>query len=634
MLLAPFVEGRGGLASAQIPVFAGAPDCGEFASGTSVDASMGAAITLTGIVGPVGFTGSLSFGFGQSTLSVNPVEPTRILNEQGGSIVELEREYIRAARERIVSVDLLAHIDAGNRFWLDAGPTIAKIVGSTVEQSDNVTGPGRYRFSDGQSKHSMESAHNATAPPFNVGAAVMFGRSFQFGAREMNPYVSIRGDVTSRIDDAPMRSLVIGAGCRISFDVTPVRDPIEPIAISHDPTPVYKTPHASLAVYGIDANGKRQAAPLITVREVIEAEHLPLVPAIFFDRNSDTLSHRYSLRGEHDEAVRDERVVSVQRDVLDTLGSRMRSHPKATLGLWGAVSGDESIELASRRVATVRRYLSQTWGIDSSRIATRSGAGPLERSTEAGSDGREDNRRVEIASSDAAILAPMIATRTTRLFDPPAIELVPTIDAPEGIREWTIDLEHRGKHVARFTSDSNAANPMWSILSTEIDTALGTLAATLDVIDSVGAIAQARAETPIRLARELRNIDMRVEVLGDREIARHLLVAFEFDDALPGAVNERELAAIANAVRPDATVRVIGTADRIGEESHNAELARRRAVAVADALRTLLDARGAKSVKIDVAGASPSRARFTNDLPEGRFLSRGVEVIVEQDLQP
>ncbi|MBC8145320.1 MAG: OmpA family protein, partial [bacterium] len=627
--LGPFVDVHAGVAVASIPVFASAPECGLFESGGSIAGSIGATATAANIAGRFGLTTSLSFNLRSTTLAVDPVEPTRIFVERDEAIVQLDREYRRNIREQSITIDILGHVDLGDRFAFAAGPSLSTIIGSKVEQTDNVTGPGRHRFADGQASHAMESAHNAGASSIVVQLAATLARSFGAGPRTIEPYITARVDLTSRIDDASMRSLGFGAGVRIMFDVTPVTPPIEPIAVSRDEQPVYKTPHATLAIFGIDANGKRQMAPLITVRELVDVEHIPLVPAVFFDANADTIASRYlQTARDRSSSSGDARVVTEQGRVIDSIGSRLRTNTNARIELWGSTSSDESTTLAPRRAASVRNYLARQWGIDTSRVVARSGNGPLERSTEAGDDGRADNRRVEIASNNPAILAPITASMKTREFDPPAIELVPTIDAPEGIKRWTIDLEHRDKHVARFTNDSSNVNPMWSILSSEIDTALGTLAADLNVIDSVGAAAHARAETPIRLAREMRSVDRRVEQFDDRETIRHLLVAFEFDRHEPGAINERELDAIASGVRNGAAIRVVGNADRIGEEQHNIELARRRATSVADALRALLVTKGVEA-NIEIESAGATRARFTNDLPEGRFLSRGVEVIVD-----
>lgn len=631
-----------GWTTASVPVFADAPDCGEFTDGNSLGGSIGATMSRTRVAGPIGFTASLLFNLASHRLEALPSEPSRIFDDSSRAIVQLDREYRRDVVEPSISLHMLARVDLGGRMWLEVGPSLTTVLGSTVEQTDNVTGPGPYRFADGQSSHAMDGAHGATTSGLVAAGTLMLGRSFEVGdrtssgIRTLEPYVGIRADMTSRISDATLRVFAIDAGVRLMFDITPmeVTPPVEPIAVHREPARERRPPHATLAIFGIDSNGLRHQAPLITVQELVEFDYAPIVPALFFDTDSVSIPLRYALHVDRASVTGDERIVSVQREILDTIGARLKSRPDAHIELWGSTAAGESPAIAARRVETVRQYLATTWSIDAGRLVARSGTGPLQRSTEAGEDGRADNRRVEFRTSDDAILAPVILSHTSRVFDPPAIELVKTIDAPEGIRSWSIDLRHRDRNIASFNSDSSRTderlNPVWNILSSEIDSSLGTLAARLDVVDSVGATARATAETYVRLARELRSVDRRVELLDDREVIRHILVAFEFDQHSPGPMNEREINAISARVRTGATVRVVGTADRIGEGEHNIDLARRRATAVAAVLRSSLATRGVTDVSIAIESTGMSRRRFTNDLPEGRFLSRGVEVTIEQ----
>ena len=87
---------------------------------------------------------------------------------------------------------------------------------------------------------------------------------------------------------------------------------------------------------------------------------------------------------------------------------------------------------------------------------------------------------------------------------------------------------------------------------------------------------------------------------------------------------------IASAILPGARVRVTGYTDRIGNERRNRDLSLQRAERVAAELERRLAARGITGATITIEGAGPEVSRFENDLPEGRFLSRGVSVVVEQ----
>jgi outer membrane protein OmpA-like peptidoglycan-associated protein len=616
-----------GPAMPNIPVFAGAGSCGTFESGTTLEWRGGASFAADEIAGPVGLSMSLWIGGARSTLSTPPPVPARIFDTRANSIVELEREYRRETTELRAGLDLMPSIDLGP-FWLAAGPTLALNLTSSTEQTDNVTGPGAIRFGDGQSSRTMDASHASTPAPASVGAAFELSRRIPVASLIAVPWLSGRFDVTSRITDAAVRAITIEAGVRILVDLTPSAAPLAVSVIeTQAPEPIPPL-HASLAIYGVDPQGQRQAAPRITMTEIQELDHVPIVPAIFFDAGSDALASRY--RGGASEAALDVTVL-LQRRLLDTLGARLTARPNGRLTLHGSTATDESAELADGRVKAVRRYLAERWGIDPSRVASGETRGTLARSSELDADGRDDNRRVEIASSEPELMAPIVLSRTQRRFDPPALELVPTIDAGAGVAEWSIVVTQGGRTAARFSShDTKREHPIWEILPSDSDTLGRELVARLDVTDSIGHTVAAEARTVVQVAREHRQVDGRSVEMGDRTVSRHLLVAFEFDRAEPGALNLRQLEAIAQKLTPGARVRVLGSADRIGEREHNVELARRRADAVASALRAFVARQRIESVTVETSADAGESGRFTNDLPEGRFLSRGVEVVVEQ----
>jgi outer membrane protein OmpA-like peptidoglycan-associated protein len=116
--------------------------------------------------------------------------------------------------------------------------------------------------------------------------------------------------------------------------------------------------------------------------------------------------------------------------------------------------------------------------------------------------------------------------------------------------------------------------------------------------------------------------------LGSR--ATYGLVGFKYNSSELGGASADAVRDIAATVERGATIEVLGYTDRIGNDKHNTGLSLERAQMVARALRSQLDARGVKDVEIEAHGEGIETGRFENDLPEGRMLSRGVSVTVEQ----
>lgn len=173
----------------------------------------------------------------------------------------------------------------------------------------------------------------------------------------------------------------------------------------------------------------------------------------------------------------------------------------------------------------------------------------------------------------------------------------------------------------------------WRVDHTMIDSGLSPLTATLIVQDSTGARATAGATLPLAMQRTPKVVDQRVERSGDRERLASILVGFGFSSAALSEQNRRGLESVVDFVRDGAHITVVGYTDRIGNAERNRELAEERAANAAAALQTMLKEQGVKGVTVTASGEGGTTGRFDNNLPEGRVLSRGVGIVVEQSIQ-
>ena len=69
---------------------------------------------------------------------------------------------------------------------------------------------------------------------------------------------------------------------------------------------------------------------------------------------------------------------------------------------------------------------------------------------------------------------------------------------------------------------------------------------------------------------------------------------------------------------------IVGYTDRLGEEQHNQELSAQRALSTARALGVPTSS---------ASGAGESQLLFDNNLPEGRFYSRTVNVTIKTPVE-
>jgi len=108
------------------------------------------------------------------------------------------------------------------------------------------------------------------------------------------------------------------------------------------------------------------------------------------------------------------------------------------------------------------------------------------------------------------------------------------------------------------------------------------------------------------------------------KIARFSLILFDFGKADLDSRNVNIVDQIVTRIQPTSIVVVNGYADSLGGAAYNLELSQRRAQATAD----LIVKRCPFPVRPSAIGRGSSNLYGANDTPEGRYLSRTVEVIV------
>jgi len=651
MLLGPAVGVGPAIDRSALTIY-GSPECGFFSDGTSTTSSLGLSLLLPSFISN---RFSLQIGGGafyaSRRLEGQPVDGVPIYDSVAMQRIELERAYYLDARTVGAYIDLLARYEPFDRFSIGLGPTLGWQIATEYTQTDNILGPGDNTFPDGQSSHPMyEGIERFTPNPLILGSTLRLSYALPFAGRALLvPELTVHADLTSLVRDAAWRSYSVGGNITLLFDVTPapppapppfMATPLEPQRIDSSALPRMPALAARIAMFGVDEENRPLPVTTVHVSELLHQQHAPLVPALFFDEGSSQIPERYTRlsRVQADTFLIADlaglNVFEIQHQLLDVVGYRLRANPAARITLVGTGSKDEPAELRRGRAVRVGAYLQEVWGIASSRISLSEGQGAMQRSSEVTEDGRGDNRRVEISSNDENLLGPVITERMIRTFDPPLIRLKPWYQAEAGVKGWTLAITQRGNLVARYSSDdAGKADPnmMWRLDYTAIDSALAPLVAELMVEDSAGGRVTARSELPMTLARRLKVVDGRVDQNGERQQIAYSLLAFDYNLAGLGRQAELTIDEVAEVVAEGASISITGYTDRIGEEQHNIDLSRQRAEAAEAALRARLQRKGVRNVHFTVTGGGVETARFANDLPEGRVLSRGVNILVEQE---
>jgi outer membrane protein OmpA-like peptidoglycan-associated protein len=127
-----------------------------------------------------------------------------------------------------------------------------------------------------------------------------------------------------------------------------------------------------------------------------------------------------------------------------------------------------------------------------------------------------------------------------------------------------------------------------------------------------------------------------IHVTSDRpeRIERFSLILFGFDESQLSAGNDRSIQSAADMMLKVPVTRVLiqGFTDEMGDRSHNDELSKARADNVRTQFEELLRAEGRNPSALDIhsQGRGSRELPYDNNLPEGRFFSRTVNITIER----
>lgn len=645
-----YLEVFGGLAwgtqNGEFPVY-GSPGCGLFSDGR-IDLRTGS----VGIAIPdplhwgLDLHALLRYEHAASVYRSTPLDAQTVFDSLENRLVDIDREFRYKATIHTLALDLRADWDLGRMWHLSTGIGFGIGISERFQQIDTILGPTGRSFPDGESAHPMQSFVHGSSPPYSVGfsTAIGWGDAAIPGLPlRVRPQLFGRIDLRSQVDEYLWTSLAGGIGISAFIDFSRKAPPAEPIAVVPTPTPPSAPPtppSASISMYGIDDTNRPSQEAVISVTEIVNRRYTPLLPVVYFDSGTVTIPSRY--RQLDEESVRNFNYLDVaeldplplSHWLLNIIGLRLQDDPDGKIILYGSISDDEPPSIGIDRARAVRDYLVRIWKVPSHRIEIRSGAGSMALSNERTSDGRNENRRVLIESLAGNFLAPLATERIVREFNPPRIRIIPNYSAPEGVKDWRVVVRQNGTPLAEFTDldsiETASSDISWRLLDKHIGSPLGALIADLTVVDSLGQTAQASDSIELQLQQDSQVVESYRERRGNMERIYYNLMGFDYKSPTGNAPHQRQLREVARQIRPGAQVSVTGYTDRIGDDRSNVELSHARAEYAVNQIRASLSPAIAAQVSFTLQGAGVDLDRYANDLPEGRVLSRGVTVVVEQ----
>lgn len=436
------------------------------------------------------------------------------------------------------------------------------------------------------------------------------------GSTILAPEVSYHLPLTNVADGVDWTYSEFRFGIALGF--TSVPDEPRPVDTVVPPPPppiaVIPQPVVSIALLRPSNNG---LVPLdtITVEETRVIDLLPVLGHVYFDEGATQLPQRYLDAGTT--AVRQPDLLTPETATVAVLGviaQRLQEQSAARITLTGStsnVANDNGLALARTRAEAVRDALVDM-GVRPAQLTIKARQLPVMPTRSSDPADAElanaENRRVEITSTDPAIMDPITLSSTLMTRDPETFVVRVASQLPADRQQ---QIQVSALHTSVLDTTVSADTMAWTLRTDELMAEPGWITAAVrsdGATDSVSAMING-----ISIERKAS------EDLGGDEIERYSLILFAFDNASVTAEHERQLDRIRQRLRDGADVRIIGMTDAMGGSDYNRELSRRRALEVAKAL-------GLDESSIEAMGAGSPR--FSNGIPEGRAYNRTVVIEV------
>jgi outer membrane protein OmpA-like peptidoglycan-associated protein len=538
-------------------------------------------------------------------------------------------------------------------FFLSAGISIEKTVSSNYKQFQQISEPsgvGTFLDSNGNDSHKRtRNEFLGKLPHPSLILSPLFAASIELPLNKKRtlflvPEVFCQIAIMNILSDVDWKVHTLQMG--ISLKYSPQNDPKLPTQIQdttkEEPPPVIvqstpvieknivEKPKVSIAAVGVETTGREVPNPILKIEEFTSTIMTSLLNYIFFKPNSSDIQPRYKrLSGTQTTDFTPEKVNSPNKlftyyHLLNIIGKRMQLSPLSTITLTGCINDyaeeKSNLALAKKRAESIKDYLTTIWKITPNRIIVEQRLLPAKPSNILTNDGAEENRRVEITTNDENLLAPIVTNDTLRTTNYPIIRFKPLVSDNSAKREWTVTIEQHSTTIKEFSGMGTPPATIDWQLSGEKSTIphySDPVKFSLLQKDSANVEVKSSGEIQIDVVSLSKK---RVEKRGDKEIDLYSLILFGVKSADITPNNKSIIQFIKKRIKSNAKVVVMGYTDRVGEIGFNVSLADSRAKSVAAFL----------GKSFDVATIAKGNSNlYDNDLPEGRFYSRTVEIEVQ-----
>jgi hypothetical protein len=360
--------------------------------------------------------------------------------------------------------DILGTVGVTEYVTLEAGPWLSFRVSEQFRHSETLLAPSGAVFPDTRRTERDAIDGAVIAGPRLAGGAMLALRfaSPLPGDVDLIWDMHTRLDARALVDKLSIRSFSIGAGLALMFrreipiEAEPAFESALPPVIA---TPQPKKLEATISLSSTTASGERVHYALVRTSQHYFRRKTPMIPALFFDRNSALIPFRYVQFAPGSPASFSTKsmirldAIGQHSQLLNVLGMRLAAHSEATLTITGCASAEEPASIALARAEAVQTYLRTVWDVKASRLK-------LESRPPHGSKAPGDAhalRSVEFSSNARDLLEAVATDWMVERFHSAPINLDPSIRNTGALKDWTITISHKGREVARYSNNDGSA---------------------------------------------------------------------------------------------------------------------------------------------------------------------------------